>query len=263
MEIKKGCNRVRGMNKRGQITIFIILALAIVFVLILIIIRKPGFGPIVSQTTPIDSIKQCEIEALDNSTQLIMSQGGSENPENYFLYNGSKVEYLCYASEIYQKCLIQKPLIKERIENEIKKDITPKIIDCLNSAKDTLTRKGYSVNYKVPNVTVQLVPGNILLNVESDLRVTKDKTESYKYIKIEKASKLYELSMITSSIMNYEAAYGGAEIMTYMMYYPTIRVEKKKQSEGTTIYILTDKNSNDQFVFATRSFVLPVGVTGN
>ena len=250
------------MNKKGQVTIFIILALAIVFVLVLILIKKPNFSVITTPKTPIETIKQCALDGLDNSTKFIMSQGGSVSPENYFLYNGTKVEYLCYASEVYQACVMQKPLIKESIENEIKKDMTPKVIDCINTAKDSLERNGYAVTYKSPNVTIELVPGNILMTIDSDMRIVKDKTETYKSIKIDKASKLYELSMITTSIMNYEARYGQSEIMSYMMYYPTLRVEKKKQSDGTTIYILTDKNTGDQFNFATRSYVLPVGVTG-
>lgn len=262
MESKKENKRGIKKNKKGQVTIFIILALAIVFVLILILIKKPSFGVITTPSTPVETIKQCAMEGLENSIKLIMSQGGSVSPQSYFLYNGTKIEYLCYASEDYQACTMQKPLIKESIENELKKDLTPKIIDCINTAKDSLERKGYTVTYKYPNVSVELVPGNILVGIESDMRIVKDKTETYKSIKIDKASKLYELSMITTSIMNYEARYGRAEIMNYMMYYPTLRVEKKKQSEGTTIYILTDKNTGDQFVFATRSYVLPVGVTG-
>jgi hypothetical protein len=251
------------VNKRGQITIFVILALAIVFVLILILILKPNFNAITNPKTPLDSIKQCTLEGLKNSTELIMSQGGIANPDNYFLYNGTKIEYLCFASEYYQKCVMQKPLIKESVENEIERDLTPKVIDCINTQKSSLERRGYSVSYnRIPNVTVNLVPGNILVNIESDLRITKDKTESYKSIKIEKSSKLYELTMITSSILNWEARYGETEIMNYMMYYPQLRVEKDKQSDGTTVYILTDKTSGDQFVFAVRSVIVPIGITG-
>ena len=251
------------MNKKGQITIFIILALAIVFVLVLIFIEKPNFSAITNPATPVDSIKQCALDGLKNSTELIMSQGGMASPDNYFMYNGTKIEYLCYSSEDYQKCVMQKPLIKESVESEIEKDLTPKVIDCINSQKSSLERRGYSVSYnRVPNVTVTLVPGNILVDIESDLKITKDKTESYKSIKIEKTSKLYELTMITGSILNWEARYGETEIMNYMMYYPTLRVEKQKQSDGTTVYILTDKTSGDQFVFAVRSVIVPVGLVG-
>lgn len=251
------------MNKKAQLTIFIILALAIVIVLILIFIRKPDFGVIVTPKTPIDSIKQCAIEALDDSIKIIISQGGSINPENYYMYNGTKIEYLCYAKEYYQKCVMQKPLLKESVENELKKDLEPKILQCLNSEKDSLARKGYSASFKYPNLTIELIPNNIMIAINTDLRITKDKTEAYKSIKIDEASKLYDLVMIATSIINWEARYGGSEIMNYMMYYPQLRVEKKKQSEGTTIYILTDKNTGERFVFASRSLVIPVGITGS
>jgi len=250
-------------DKKGQVTIFIILALAIVFVLVLILIQKPDFGVITTPRTPVETIKDCSMEALETSLELVMSQGGTAVPKSYFLYEGTKVEYLCYASEVYQLCLMQKPLVKESIEKELKEDLTPKIIDCINDAKNSLERKGYAVSYKTPNITINLVPGTILLNIDSDMRIVKDKTETYKSIKIDKTSKLYELSMVASSIINYEARYGTAEIMSYMMYYPSLRVEKKRQSEGTTIYILTDKNTGDKFVFASRSYVLPIGITGD
>ena len=45
-----------------------------------------------------------------------------------------------------------------------------------------------------------------------------------------------------------------------MLYYPSIKVEKKKQSEGTTIYILTDRDSSEEFMFAVRSFAIPPGL---
>ncbi len=250
------------MNKKAQLTIFIILALAIVIVLILILIRKPDFGVVIAPKTPIDNIKQCAAEALDDSIKLIISQGGSINPALYYMYNGSKIEYLCYATEDYQKCIIQKPLLKDSVEKELKKSIEPKIKTCLELEKSSLERKGYSVAFKSPNVIVELIPNNMMIKIESDLKITKDKTETYKSINIDKTSKLYELVMIASSIINWEARYGGSEIMNYMMYYPQLRVEKKKQDEGTTIYMITDKNTNEKFVFATRSFAIPVGITG-
>ena len=68
--------------------------------------------------------------------------------------------------------------------------------------------------------------------------------------------------MIASSISNWEAKYGDSETMNYMIYYPNLKVEKKKQGDGTTIYIITDKESEDKFMFASRSLVLPAGFTG-
>lgn len=249
--------------KRSQVTIFIILALAIVIVLILLFIRRADFGVVFTPKTPIDNIKECSSDALKEGIDIISSQGGSLNPKNYYLYNGSRVEYLCYSSDYYERCVMQKPLLKQSVEEELKNYLTPKIRNCLESQKEALEKNSYSVSFKNPNVIVELVPDNILVNIESDLKIEKGQTETYKSIKIDKNSKLYELVMITSSILNWEARYGDSEIMNYMIYYPDLRVEKKKQDEGTNIYIITDKNTGDKFMFASRSLAAASGITGN
>ena len=68
--------------------------------------------------------------------------------------------------------------------------------------------------------------------------------------------------MISSSILNWEARYGDSETMNYMIYYPSIKVEKKKQGDGSTVYIITDRLDLDKFMFASRSMALPAGLTG-
>jgi hypothetical protein len=47
-----------------------------------------------------------------------------------------------------------------------------------------------------------------------------------------------------------------------MLYYPNIKIEKKKLGEGSTVYILTNRETLDKFVFASRSVVIPAGITG-
>jgi len=70
---------------------------------------------------------------------------------------------------------------------------------------------------------------------------------------------LYELVSIVNSILNWEARYGDSETTIYMNYYHDLKVEKKKQSDGSTIYILTDRNTLDKFQFASRSVAWPPG----
>lgn len=249
-------------SNKGQITIFIILALAIVVVLVLIIMQGGNFRVILAPKVPIDMIKDCSFNALNDSIALASSQGGSIDPKLYYLYEGNKVEYLCYTVEDYKLCVMQKPILKQSVEQELKKYLEPKIKECFSIQKDSLEKKGYTVSYKTPVVTIELIPNNVVMNIDSDLKISKAKTETYKNFKISKTSKLYDLIMITSSILNWEARYGESEIMNYMIYYPNLRVEKKKQDEGTNIYILTDKDTGDNFLFASRSFTIPAGITG-
>ena len=46
-----------------------------------------------------------------------------------------------------------------------------------------------------------------------------------------------------------------------MNYYRDLKVEKLKQSEGTTVYILTDLNNNKKFQFASRSMAWKPGLS--
>jgi hypothetical protein len=40
---------------------------------------------------------------------------------------------------------------------------------------------------------------------------------------------------------------------------PWLKIEKKKQIEGTKIFILTNRESEEQFFFASRSYTMPPG----
>jgi len=44
-----------------------------------------------------------------------------------------------------------------------------------------------------------------------------------------------------------------------MTYYRDLKVEKKKQTDGSTVYILTKMDSGDKFQFASRSVAWPPG----
>jgi hypothetical protein len=68
--------------------------------------------------------------------------------------------------------------------------------------------------------------------------------------------------MIASSIMAWETKWGDSQTMNYMLHYPSIKVEKKKQGDETKIYILTDRDTQEKFMFAVKSMPLPIGIVG-
>lgn len=260
--MKKEKNKRGKINKKSQVTVFIILALAIVVILVLLFLGRDKITSIIAGKTPVEQIKGCMQEPLQTALDKITVQGGSLDPKNYYLYQGNKVEYLCYTEENYVQCVMQKPLLKQSIEKELETYLQPRAKNCIDATKSSLQKKGYTVSSKNPVVKVSLVPENIMVDIDSNLIIEKGSTETYKSIKTDLSSKLYDLVMVSSSILNWEARYGDAETMNYMIYYPSIKVEKKKQSEGTTIYILTDRTSLDKFMFASRSLVIPPGLTG-
>jgi hypothetical protein len=158
---------------------------------------------------------------------------------------------------------MQKPLLKSDIEKELKNKIEQKINSCLENFKSSYQGKGYTVSYKKPEISLELIPKTIVITLNNlDLKISKEKTESYKNLNVDFESKLYNFVIISSSIATSEVRYGDSEAIIYMMNYPSMKVEKKKQGDGTTIYILTDKETNEKFMFAARSLVIPSGISG-
>ena len=246
--------------KKGQVSIFIILGILIVVVLLLLFSRDAGFDTIFAKQSPYQEIEGCAQTAIQEGLDILMLQGGVIESENYFRYEGKKIDYVCYSENEYENCIMQKPILTNTIRDELVKYSTPKIKSCLNSVKSSLEGRGYSVVMRDPEIVIDLVPDNVLVDMNLGLRIEKTGVESFDHIRTGIKSKIYNFALITSSISQWETRYGDSETLNYMLYYPSLKVEKKKQSEGTTIYILTDRDSNEKFYFASRSIAVPAGL---
>ncbi len=248
-------------NKRGQITIFIIIGIIIVGLAIVIYLVFPQIKTKIglSSKNPSSFMQACMEDSIKETVKTISSNGGSINPKNYVLYNNNKIEYLCYTNEYYKTCVVQRPLLKRHIEEEIEKEIKDEAKNCLDKLKENYESRGYNVNIKDGNIDVELLPEIIAVNFNNSVVLTKDPSEKYDLLRISVKNNLYELISIANSIIQWEASYGDAETTTYMNYYHDLKVEKKKQSDGTTIYILTNRNTGDKFQFASRSLAWPPG----
>ncbi|MEJ2268077.1 MAG: hypothetical protein P8X70_03305 [Nanoarchaeota archaeon] len=250
-----------GENKKGQITIFIIIAVIVVVMGILIYMFYPQIATSLglSPESPQAYLQNCIEEEIENSVEEISSQGGSLNPENSFLYGGKEIEYLCYTNEYYKQCVVQQPMLKEHIEDEIQNNINKKVEECFESMEENYQRRGFSTSLKKGAKAIELLPKRIIAKFNYTLTLTKGETERYDSFVVVLNNNLYELISIANSIISWETEYGDAEVTTYMNYYHDLKVEKKKQSDGTTIYIIADRNTENKFQFASRSLAWPPG----
>jgi len=251
-------------NKHGQVTIFIIIAIVILVIGVLIFLFYPqiktGLG--FEEKNPSAFIQTCIEEEIENSVNELSLQGGSLAPEHYILYDNAKVEYLCYTGEYYKTCVMQQPMLKEHIESEIENEIKTEVKNCFDSMKESYEKRGYGVNLRQGETNIELLPKRIIATFDYSLTLTKGESEKYDSFKVVLNNNLYELVSIVNSILNWEASYGDAETTIYMDYYPDLKVEKKKQSEGSTIYILTEREAGNKFQFASRSVAWPPGYGG-
>jgi len=250
-------------SKRGQIAIFIIVAMVIVVAIILIFLFRDRIGITTGTEDPVGQIQKCIQETVSQGIDIISVQGGAISPENYILYEGNKVDYLCYSEEDLERCVMQKPLLTKSIETELVSFSEDKIKNCVNGVVSSLRDKGYEVSLGNYDAQIDLIPKNIIVTLKNiDLTLTRGETQNYRDIKTDINSNLYSLAMISMSISNWEANFGKADIISFMASYPWLKIEPKPQDDGSDIYVLTDMDSDDKFVFAVRSLVVPVGLTG-
>ena len=246
-------------GKKAQVAIFVILAIAISAVLLIIFLsdmRLPFTTPV-----PDVELSNCLEENVQEALELVLSSGGSIDPELYYRYQDEKFEYLCYTKDFYKKCVMQKPLLKQSIQREIQAHVQPAVNGCVNDLKDRLRRRGWDIDSAGTNeVTVNIIPDNVQILLDLEMKIEKDGNKKvYEGFNADFVSKAYDLIMVASSITNWEAHYGDASPEVYMGFYHDLKVEKKKQSDGTTLYIITNLNSEEVLRFASRSLAWPPG----
>jgi hypothetical protein len=248
-------------KRGGQVTIFIIIAVLVVALGVLIYMLLPpaetGGSP--ETKSPEEFIQTCLEDEIESAVELLSLQGGSIVPGHHFIYRDQMIEYLCYTNEDYRYCVVQQPLLKQHIEAEIENEISAEVSECFNSLGQSYRDQGYDVNLVGSDTSVELLPKRIVTSFDRVLTLTKGESEIHDSFSVVLNNNLYELVGIANSIVTWEARYGEADQTVYMNYYHDLRVDKEKQSDGTTIYILTDRNNGNKFQFAVRSMALPLG----
>ncbi|MBU1129637.1 MAG: hypothetical protein KJ949_03340, partial [Nanoarchaeota archaeon] len=119
-------------NKKGQVTIFIIIAVVVVAFIALAYMVYPKIKSNFQTETknPQAFISECVEDELNEYVDLISKQGGSLEPSPIYSYQGNEIQYLCYTNTYYQTCIVQIPFLKQHIEFEIKNEIEDKVKEC-------------------------------------------------------------------------------------------------------------------------------------
>ena len=249
------------MERKGQATIFVIIAILIVAAIAIIYFYFPNVAQIVTggEFTPNSYLKSCVQPTIDESVEVLSKQGGYSDPEGFVLYEGEKVKYLCYSSEYYQTCAIQQPMIKKHFEEEIEARVLDKADSCVRDLKTEYEKQGYSVKVGTVSNDVQIVPGAIKVIFNTDMTVSKDTTRNFDKFEVDIQSEMYDLLLTAQSVVDFEATYGDIEIKDYLSLNPNTKIDKIKLSEGTTVYRLNSAISDERFTFASRSLAWPPG----
>ena len=246
--------------KRGQVAIYIIAAIVIVALVVLGVSFYPRLGGIFSQEiSPNTYLKNCIEPEIKPAVEILSKQGGYRNPDGLIEYNGKKIKYLCYTSENYKTCNVQQPMIKSNFEKELNNVIKPKADQCARNLISEYGKRGFRVISSSVSSRVEIVPEKIKVVISAPMTITKDSTQTFNEFEVNIGSEMYNLLFTASSIIDYEASLGDSATELYLQYYPDLKIEKTKLSDGTKIYRLSNVVTNEEFVFASRSLAWPAG----
>jgi len=249
--------------KKGQVTIWVIIAIVIVAILIVFLLYKgnrlPGFGRESFSENPEEYLQKCLDPFVKPALQKLGEQGGYLEPAGFVVYNDTKVPYYCYTSEYYKTCVVQQPNIYGLMEKNIAALLKPEVEKCMNELKSDFEARGYEVVMGKTALNVSLSLNKLNLNINSPITLKKEFSKSYREFSLNYNTNMYNLIGIATSIVDYEATYGDSEITLYISYYPDISIEKKILGDSTKVYIVSDVVSKEKIQFASRSLVWPAG----
>ncbi|MAG38336.1 hypothetical protein CMI45_03045 [Candidatus Pacearchaeota archaeon] len=251
----------RGMNRSGQVTLFVIIAIVLVAAVVIAFVFFPSIGETITGTefSPQGFLRNCVSQDLRTNVDFLGTQGGYADPEGFILYEGNKVKYLCYTSEYYDTCTVQSPMIKSKFERELNSLVENKANDCFESLQEEYESRGFSISSGKGKSNVKIIPGAIRFEFETPMTIIKETTRTFDGFSVDLNSEMYDLLLTSQSIIDFESTLGDSETSLYITYYPDLKIEKNRLGDGSTVYKLSNVVTDEEFTFASRSLVWPPG----
>jgi len=254
---------MKTLNRKGQVTIFIIIAILIVVAIALFFLFRQGIVQLPggdSDRNPNAVFKSCIEDKLQETSDLILKQGGYVNPNLYKELDGEKISYLCYNSNYYESCINQEPVLIQHLKDEIKDVIESKVESCFRNYESSLKNKGYDVDAVYRDFEVQLVPEKIIIDIDAEITAERNQEVSNeeRFVVIF-PSRVYDLAVVAQEITSQEARFCNFEQTGFMLLYPQYNIDKFRTGDGDTIYTIEDRKTKERFKFAVRSCVIPPG----
>jgi len=250
-------------EKRGQVTLFIIIAIILVGAIFLYFALSGRLERVLVgvEINPQEYVEKCTKDASEQAINILLPQGGYIEPENYKLFEDSKASYLCYNKGYYYSCINQEPMYIERVEQEIKNYIEPRVKDCFYALEQEYKDRNYAVESGEESISVNLNPKQVGVEIKKKFDISKgEEARSFDEFKVRFNSPVYDLAIIAIEIVNQEARFCNFEYLGYSLLYPSYNIERTDVDGGTRIYSVEEKISGKKLIFAVRSCAMPAGL---
>lgn len=250
-------------NVKGQITIFIIVAILLFIGLaIFFLARSTTIGVSTgTEFSPERYMSSCVRQAVRDTVATMLPQGGTVAPDNYVLFNETRVSYLCKTIAYGQPCVNQYPRYLFHLQEEVRANVANEVPACFDALTNELERRQYTVEKGSHHVQVTLKPEIIEVAIPLTMRLTKNGvTQAIDAFDISIRSPLYDLGFVAQEIVAQEANYCYFEYVGYMLLYPAYDIRVTTLSDATKLYSVTHLPTQTTLQFAVRGCAFPPGI---
>jgi len=152
-------------SKRGQLTLFIVIAIIVVGIIVFFAsVGNLIDRPIKGSEGLRDSIVECLDFTTGNSFNFVSYQGGyNRPPEKYFSFDPTFYPYYYYEGEVFVPSI-------DVIEGEMAEYVVENLADCLND----INSSGFDVSYGKPNVKVGIGDDEVEYIVDMQILIERD-----------------------------------------------------------------------------------------
>lgn len=259
------------MKKRGQVTIFIIVAIIIVSGISLFFLFRSGVIPKIGgparEITPAPFLDTCLEDKIAEGVEQIGLRGGDLDASLHinFMFEEEgiyrNITYLCYTSNAYVPCTNQEPVLIQHLKDEIENYISEEVEFCFNEFASSLEDRGYDVYAQYDGFDIELVPGRIIAEIYGEISSTKaGETSKQEDFRVITNSKFYDISLVVHEIVSQEARFCNFDLNGYMLFYPKFWIDEFRTGDSTQIYTVTYIDTQEKFRFAIRGCVIPPGM---
>jgi len=256
-------------NKKGQVTMFIILGivlLAVIFAVFYFLgdkIIKQSETEIIFTESSVEPLKDyvegCIKEHGDVVLELIGTHGDfNSNPGLGIMYHNEKINYLCYTEE-HGPCFNRNPFLENYYETGISEYLSTELNSCIDL--NFLRDEGYIV--ETGDLLVSTTIGEKVVIVTVDYPITMSKGETV--IEETRFSKTFDIPLgklldATKDIIEYESDPESLPIMEFDVLNYNIRTLGEVEIEVDTIgdsrlYFISSRNNDYVYRFAVQKWV--------
>ncbi len=250
------------MEKRGQVTLFVVIGIVIVLLLALILAaRQTIFLPANTETLGElqqdiqDHIVTCIADVSDEPIIRIGLQGGYLNPgvDTYRLFNDTQISYLCYNMEGTQQCRNRLLLLND-METQLDEALRADILNCVGDVQSFGRLKPITITTPQPlKVQTNILQDTISVNVNYPIIITSNKDSSVNVQQnIFRGTLEYPLGnvyRVAQDILDQETILGDFDPLFYMIAKRGEYIITKNRPYPDKLYVIHQNNHDYQFQF--------------